>query len=100
MAISRARKEELVAKYTEQLENSQGTIFAHYNALNVPQMETLRIDAREKEGRVFVIKNTLFQRVIDAGAYDVPDDLIGGRYVGGFLSSGCPTIGESFQKLR
>ena len=37
MAISRARKDELMAVYRQQLAESSGVIMADYKALNVPQ---------------------------------------------------------------
>ncbi|MEA3308877.1 MAG: 50S ribosomal protein L10 [Chloroflexota bacterium] len=97
MAISRIRKEELVAEYTEQLQNSQGTIFAHYKALNVPQMEELRRGAREKEGQVFVVKNTLFQRVIKANSDKVPEGLIDGPMLVGFCHQDAPPLAKVFK---
>jgi len=37
LAISRKRKEELVAEYMDQLDRSQGVIFAHYLGIAVPE---------------------------------------------------------------
>ncbi len=99
MAISRIRKEELVTEYTQQLQSSQGAIFAHYKSLNVPQIEELRREAREKEGQVFVIKNTLFQRVIEASSYETPEGMIDGPTLVAFCHQDAPPLAKVFKNF-
>ena len=42
MALSKERKQELVAQYEAWLKESQGLILAEYTGLNMPQMDDLR----------------------------------------------------------
>ena len=65
MAITRAHKEELVADYHRQIDESTGFVMAEYAALSAPQMQDLRRQTRQAEGQMFVIKNTLFRLVLE-----------------------------------
>jgi len=76
LAISRARKEELVAEYQQQLTKSSGFIMANYSALTVQQMQDLRRRARERDGEIFVVKNTLLTLVLKAQGIALPKDLL------------------------
>jgi large subunit ribosomal protein L10 len=99
LAISRKRKEELISTYTEQVEESQGVVFAHYMGLSVPQMEELRHQTRENEGSVFVVKNTLFQRVMDDKGLDVPDELLTGPTLVAFCHQDVPPLAKAFKEF-
>jgi large subunit ribosomal protein L10 len=72
LAISRERKEELVAIYKQQMANSNGIILANYAALTMPQMQSLRRRAQERNGQVFVIKNTLLDVVLKEQKMEAP----------------------------
>jgi len=72
LAISRERKEELVALYKQQMAESNGVILANYSALTMPQMQNLRRRAQEYNGRVFVIKNTLLDVVLKEQGMEAP----------------------------
>lgn len=59
MAISRDKKQTLVAELTELLENAKGTAFAHYAGLSVADLQSLRKAAREAGVVIKVVKNRL-----------------------------------------
>lgn len=59
MAITRDKKQALVAQMTERLEGSQLTVFAHYKDLSVADLQELRANAREAGVTITVIKNRL-----------------------------------------
>lgn len=61
MAISRGRKEELVARYTEILSKSDGLIVAEYVAMTVAETEQLRKQMRDAGAVYMVVKNNLFR---------------------------------------
>jgi len=75
LAISRERKEELVAIYKQQMAESSGVILANYAGLKMPQMQNLRRRAQEHDGHVFVIKNTLFEVVLREQGMEAPQAL-------------------------
>lgn len=78
MAISRARKEELVAQYVEQLSESDGFVIASYTAMSVAETEQLRHQMRENDGTFMVTKNTLFKIALNQAEWPVPEDLLTG----------------------
>jgi len=99
LAISRKRKEELVAEYMDQLDRSQGVIFAHYLGIAVPELEALRNQVRDSEGRVYVIKNTLFRRVVEGKGLEVPTELFTGPTLVAFCHKDVPPIAKIFKEF-
>ncbi len=97
MAITRARKEELVAEYRRQLEESSGIVIAEYVGLTVPQMETLRRSVREQEGRVFVVKNTLINMVLTQAGFPPPEGLFTGPTLVAFCHKDVPPLAKVFR---
>ena len=70
MAISRDKKNELVAEFTELLTNAKTTAFAAYQGISVAQIQTLRAQARENGVVIKVVKNRLVRVVLaDIPAY-------------------------------
>lgn len=66
MAISRDKKNTLVAEFSELLANAKGTAFAQYQGISVADLQKLRAQAREAGVTIRVIKNRLV-RVALAG---------------------------------
>lgn len=66
MAISRDKKNELVAEFTELLSSAKTTAFATYQGLSVADIQVLRANAREAGVTIKVVKNRLV-RVVLAG---------------------------------
>jgi len=97
LAITRARKEELLAEYHQQMDESAGFIIAEYTGLSVPQMQDLRRQAHQAEGQVFVIKNTLFKRVLEERDIAAPDDLMTGSMVVAFCHKDVPSLAKLFR---
>lgn len=73
MAISRDKKNELVAEFTELLSNAKTTAFAAYQGLNVADIQTLRAEARENGVVIKVVKNRLVRVVL--GGIDAYKDV-------------------------
>ncbi len=59
MAITRAKKDTLVAEVSELLSNSKLTVFAKYDGISVAEMQNLRHQAREAGVVIKVVKNRL-----------------------------------------
>jgi large subunit ribosomal protein L10 len=97
LAISRVRKEELVAVYRQQLADSNGIIMADYTALNVSQMQSLRHLVREQKGQVFVVKNTLFKMVMEEAGVKVPKKLLVGPTIVAFCHEDVPSQAKVFR---
>jgi len=97
LAISRARKDEILAVYRQQMTGSNGVIMADYKALSVPQLQSLRRMAREKNGQVFVVKNTLFKLVMEENGVIIPGDLLTGPTIVAFCHKDVPSQAKVFR---
>ena len=59
MAISKDKKQQLVADLNELLNDAKMTVFAKYQGLTVAEMQELRALAREKNVTIKIVKNRL-----------------------------------------
>lgn len=96
MAISRERKEALVATYQQQFAESNGVVMADYTALTVSQMQDLRRKTREQNGQAFVIKNTLFNVVLQEQGLEASDELLTGSTIVAFCHEEVPPVAKLF----
>ena len=78
MAITRAKKEELIQQYVEQLNGSEAIVFTSYRGLTVADLQQLRQKIREAEGSYSVVKNTLARRALSEVGFSVPDEMMTG----------------------
>jgi large subunit ribosomal protein L10 len=65
MALSRAKKEELVATYQEKLVTAPHAFVLGYKGVSVPQVTELRARVREAGAGYMVVKNRLALRAIE-----------------------------------
>lgn len=84
MAISKARKDELVAQYMELLEKSDAVFLTEYTGMNMKAMNALRDKVYEVNGAFHVTKNTLLRYALEQSDMPVPDDLLSGQVATGF----------------
>jgi len=68
MALSRARKAEIVGSYVAALPAAEHAFLVSYKGVTVPQVTDLRARIRQKGGHYLVVKNTLALRAIQGGA--------------------------------
>ncbi|MFQ5408651.1 MAG: 50S ribosomal protein L10 [Anaerolineales bacterium] len=95
MAISKEKKEELVAQYTELLQRSQGVVLTENHGLSVPQIQDLRNRVREAEGAYHVAKNTLTKLALKNASLSVPDEVLLGPTVIGFAFESMPGLAKA-----
>ena len=72
MAISRERKEELVALYGDLLRGTNGIVVTSYKGLTVAQVGQMRDKLRDIDGKFVITKNTLFAIALREGGWPVP----------------------------
>ena len=65
MAISKDKKNQLVAELKELLSNAKMTVFAKYEGVNVADIQELRKLARENGVRIKVVKNRLVGKAME-----------------------------------
>lgn len=66
MAISRDKKNQMVAEATALLESAKTTVFAHYQGLSVSDIQELRKNARESGVTIKVAKNRLMRVALES----------------------------------
>jgi len=98
LPISRARKEELVAKYVELLNESNGFIIVQTQGMTVAQIQGLRNTVREENGLYAVAKNTLIRKALEQADWTVPDDLLQGPVAIIFGRDNMPGVSKALLK--
>ncbi len=68
MAITKAKKEVILAKLGTVKDTADSIVFVHYKGLNLSSTTAMRKELREKGVGLFVAKKTLMMRAFD-GAY-------------------------------
>jgi large subunit ribosomal protein L10 len=94
LAITKERKRELVAQYTELLGRSRAVILTDYLGLNVAQITRLRNQIREANGAYYVTKNTLVRLALEQAGLTVPDEWLEGPTAMGFCFDQVPFIAK------
>ncbi len=98
MAITRQRKEELVARYRELLEASTALVFTDYRGVTVAQINELRSQLKETGTTYMVVKNRLLKLALEqAGRPSELDGLLTGPNAVAFLGE---DIGKGVKTLR
>ncbi|HML20427.1 MAG TPA: 50S ribosomal protein L10 [Aggregatilinea sp.] len=78
MAITKQRKDELVAEYIGLLQQSKGVVVTEYRGMTVKQLDALRAKLRENNSSFTVTKNTLLKIALSEVGMAVPEDLLKG----------------------
>lgn len=76
MAISRQKKDQVLAQYQDWIERSQAVLLVEYTGLTVKQLDAIRAKVRESGGEFHIVKNTLVRRVLEAKDMQVPQGLL------------------------
>jgi len=78
LAITREKKEHLVAEYVESMSRSKAVFLTDYRGLTVANIQALRAKVREAQGGYVVVKNTLARLALEKAGLPTPDDLLTG----------------------
>lgn len=97
MAISRKKKEELVAQYKEQLENASAVVFTDYRGTSVPQIQSLRAKLSETDTKLVVTKNSLLKLALGEVGLPQPEELLAGPNAVAFIGE---DIGRGVTALK
>ena len=94
MAISKEKKEELVAQYKDLIEKSDALILTEYKGMAVKDMQNLRSKMREADGELYVTKNTLLKLALEESGATVPDEFLTGQVATGFALGEAPSLAQ------
>ena len=84
MAISKAKKEELLAGYREKLSRSQAAYLTDYRGLTVAEITQLRRKLGEVGSTYTVVKNTLAKSALKEAELPMLEDMLDGPVAIGF----------------
>jgi large subunit ribosomal protein L10 len=76
LAVSKERKQEVLATYAEWLKKSQAVILVEYTGARMKDLDGIRARIRESGGEFHVLKNTLARRAFSANGMDLPGDFL------------------------
>ncbi len=95
LPISRARKEELVARYVDILQESNGFAIVSSQGMSVGKVETLRKRIYEAGGVYVVTKNTLLTKALEQAGWTIPEEHLTGPTAIAFGKDNFPAVAKA-----
>jgi large subunit ribosomal protein L10 len=90
LAITKERKNELIAQYIEWVKNSRALVLTQYVGLTMKDIDALRAKVRENGGEFHIIKNTLAKLAFEQAGYSIQEDQLEGSTAVVFAFSDAP----------
>jgi large subunit ribosomal protein L10 len=76
LAITKERKEEVLATYEDWFKRSQAVILVEYTGAKMKDMDNIRAKIRESGAEFHVVKNTLARRAFAQQGMSLPEDML------------------------
>jgi large subunit ribosomal protein L10 len=95
LAITREKKEQMVADYVDKMSNSRALILADYRGLTVADLTDLRRRLREDSGVFQIVKNTLFRLALDQAGIPLPEEQLQGTLAVGYCLGEVPPVAKT-----
>ena len=76
MAITKERKEEVLAAYEDWMKRSQAVILVEYTGAKMKDLDGIRAKVRESGGEFHILKNTLARRAFASSGMELPQDYL------------------------
>ena len=95
MALSKERKQELVAQYESWIKESRALFLTEYTGLDMPAIDELRARVREAGGEYHIVKNRLGKLAFEAAGYEVPEDYLMGSTALGIAFEDAPGVAKA-----
>jgi large subunit ribosomal protein L10 len=94
LAISKDRKNEIVAEYTNWANRSQALIIAEYKGLTMKQIDEIRNKVRESGGEFHIVKNTLGEVAFKQAGMPLKEHLLEGSTAVAFAFKDAPILAK------
>lgn len=72
MALSRQKKEEVLAQFKQWFDDSQAVVLVEYTGVKMADLDAIRAKLRETGGEFHVVKNTFARKVLEGNGITVP----------------------------
>jgi large subunit ribosomal protein L10 len=99
LPLSKEKKEELVAEYTEMLQNSRALLVTDFRGLNTSEITKLRRKVAEADATFIIIKNRLFRLAMQNVGLDIPEDFLAGPVAAGFCYGDVPPVAKALTEF-
>lgn len=99
MAISKERKNELVAQYAEWLKNSKAVVITEYSGLTMKQLDDLRSKTRDAGGEFHIVKNTLGRVAFQQAGLKIPEGFLEGSTAVAFAFQDAPAMAKTITEF-
>jgi large subunit ribosomal protein L10 len=76
LAVSKTRKNEILATYKDWLEKSEAVILVEYTGVTMKDLDNIRAKVREAGGEFHIMKNTLARRAFADNNMDFPQEFL------------------------
>ena len=76
LAITKERKEEVLAAYADWMKRSQAVILVEYTGAKMKDLDGIRAKVRESGGEFHILKNTLARRAFANSGMELPQDYL------------------------
>jgi large subunit ribosomal protein L10 len=98
LAFTKKQKGDMTAQYEKWLKQSEALFVVEYVSLSMKEIDAFRAKARELGSEIHLVKNTLFNRALEAQGYPKPAFLEGTSLVG-FAFSDAPALAKVFTEF-
>ena len=92
MAITKERKNDLIAQYSEWVSRSNALVLTQYVGLTMKDIDALRAKVRESGGEFHIIKNTLAKLAFEQAGLKVPKGQFEGSTAIVFAFADAPAV--------
>ena len=72
MALSRQKKEQVLAQYQKWVDDSQAVVLVEYTGIKMADLDAIRAKLRDTGGEFHIIKNTFARKIFEANGMAVP----------------------------
>jgi large subunit ribosomal protein L10 len=95
LAISKEKKQQMVADYVDKLSQSQAAILTDYRGLTVADLSALRTRLREENGVFQIVKNTLFKLALEQAELSAPAEQLQGTVAVSYCLGEVPPVAKT-----
>ena len=76
MALTRQKKEQVLAQYQKWVDDSQAVVLVEYTGVKMADLDAIRAKLRDTGGEFHIIKNTFARKVFEANGMTVPAGML------------------------
>jgi large subunit ribosomal protein L10 len=98
LAISKERKNEMVAQYNDWVNRSRAIIVTEYKGITMKQLDELRSKVRDAGGEFHIVKNTLGQVALKAAGLPLSEGLFEGSSAVCFAFTDAPLMAKTLSE--